>query len=154
MDDDVFPPSNCWIALLLAMTGDLLLALTASVKVFTCFYIGSRSVSVELAGGETFMTWSGPLLLSPFLPHWQEGGGWPESGYAYYLPIPPFASYHALASSLLVVVIQAGMMKEGRPPCTLYSTSSEAPLSMHSCNSSRRQVVTGQVVGGILQTAW
>jgi hypothetical protein len=153
MDDDIFPPSNYWIALLLAMTEDLLLAQTVPVTVFACFYIGSSSVSVDLAGGETFMTWSGPLLLSSFHPRWQEGGGWPESGYASYLPRPPYASHRALASSLLVVVIQAGMMKEEQPPCTLYSTSSQAPLSMHSWYSSRRQVVTGQVVGGILQTA-
>jgi hypothetical protein len=37
LDDDVFPPSDCWIALLLATTADMLLDRTASVTVFTRF---------------------------------------------------------------------------------------------------------------------
>ncbi len=37
VDDDIFPPSNCWMTRLLAMEADLLMALTASVTVFNCF---------------------------------------------------------------------------------------------------------------------
>jgi hypothetical protein len=51
LDDDVFPPSNWWITLLLASTADLLLERTASVTVFTCFHGGSGGVGVELAEG-------------------------------------------------------------------------------------------------------
>jgi hypothetical protein len=54
LDDDMFPPSNWWITLLLAMTVDLLLERTASVTVFTRFCGGSGGVGVELAGGEAF----------------------------------------------------------------------------------------------------
>ncbi len=55
LDDDVLSPSNCWITLLLAMTGDLLLERTASVTVFTHFRGGFGGEGVELAGGEAFM---------------------------------------------------------------------------------------------------
>ncbi len=52
LDDDVFPPSNCWITLLLTTSVDLLLERTASATVFTRFRGGSGGEGVELAGGE------------------------------------------------------------------------------------------------------
>jgi hypothetical protein len=51
LDDDVFPPSNSWITLLLMTSADLLLEQTATVTVFKHFHGGSGGEGVELAGG-------------------------------------------------------------------------------------------------------
>jgi hypothetical protein len=62
-DDDVLLPSNCGIPLLLAITEDLLLALTASVIGFCPFLGGSGSVDIEVAAGEVFVTWDGGVAV-------------------------------------------------------------------------------------------
>jgi hypothetical protein len=55
-----------------------------------------------------------PPLLNPD-PQWLwVGGGRAESGYASSLPRPPSASCRALASSRWPVVVQAGVVEEGR----------------------------------------
>jgi hypothetical protein len=91
------------------MTEDLLLALTASVIDFACFWGVSSGEGIKLAGGRHLRRnlerqrprphlWSELPPLSPLLPRWQDGGARPANRYPFSLPIPfpPVVCAHLL----------------------------------------------------------
>jgi hypothetical protein len=107
----------------MTMTEDLLLSQMASVTVFAHFHRRSEGVGIELAGGKAFISRVKAVVvpttivvgLPSLLPLSMvtRGRSGSESGYNSSLHRPPFTYCGALTSSHRLVIIQAGMMKEG-----------------------------------------